>query len=170
MPISDDHYTYVFKSKRGLDEHVVADISRRKREPEWMRQYRLRALKFFRNKPLPTWGGDLTKIDFDNIFYYLKPTKKIANSWKDLPSEIRSTYDKIGIPEAEKKFLAGVSAQFESEVVYKSINKMLSKKGVVFLDMDSGLREYPELVKKYFGSVVPATDNKFAALNSAVWS
>jgi Fe-S cluster assembly protein SufB len=135
-----------------------------------MLAYRLAALKFYQQKPLPTWGGDLTKIDFDNIFYYIKPTEHKVSSWADLPSEIRDTYDKIGIPEAEKKFLAGVSAQFESEVVYKSINQMLNKKGVVFLDMDSGLREYPELVKQYFGSVIPFVDNKFAALNSAVWS
>ncbi|MCX6793662.1 MAG: Fe-S cluster assembly protein SufB [Candidatus Gottesmanbacteria bacterium] len=161
---------YVFKSKRGLDESVVRSISWHKHEPDWMLEFRLRALKFFQNKPLPVWGGDLTKIDFDNIFYYIKPTEKKVSSWDDLPVEIRNTYDKIGIPEAEKKFLAGVSAQYESEVVYKSINQMLEKKGVVFLDMDSGLKQYPELVKQYFGSVIPSTDNKFAALNSAVWS
>ncbi len=178
MPIISDHYkygfhepeNYVFKSKRGLDENVVRDISRHKREPTWMLEYRLRALKFFQKKPLPSWGGDLTHIDFDTIFYYIKPTEKKVSSWSDLPKEIQRTYDKIGVPEAEKKFLAGVSAQYESEVVYKSINQMLSKKGVVFLDMDSGLREYPELVREYFGSVVPSADNKFAALNSAVWS
>ncbi len=160
----------VFKSKRGLDENIVRSISRHKREPKWMLEYRLRALKIFQHAPLPAWGGDLTTINFDNIFYYLKPTEKIVNSWNDLPREIRNAYDKIGIPEAEKNFLAGVSAQYESEVVYKSINQMLEKKGVVFLDMDSGLREYPDLVKEYFGSVVPARDNKFSALNSAVWS
>jgi len=170
MPITADQYTYVFKSKRGLNENVVRDISRHKHEPEWMRELRLRALKFFEAKPLPSWGGNLTKLNFQNIFYYLKPTKNVVSSWDELPKEIKNTYDKIGIPEAEKKFLAGVSAQFESEVVYKSINSMLAKKGVVFLDMDSGLREYPELVKQYFGSVVPVEDNKFSALNSAVWS
>jgi Fe-S cluster assembly protein SufB len=178
MPIINDQYkygfhepeNYVFKSKRGLDEDVVRNISWHKKEPEWMLDYRLRALKVFQAKALPMWGGDLTKIDFDNIFYYIKPTENKVSSWKDLPREIRDTYDKIGIPEAEKKFLAGVSAQYESEVVYKSINQMLNKKGVVFLDMDSGLREYPELVKHYFGSVIPSVDNKFAALNSAVWS
>ncbi len=178
MPIINDQYkygfhdleNYVFKSKRGLDESVVRDISWHKKEPVWMLEFRLQALRIFQQKHLPTWGGDLTHIDFDNIFYYIKPTKNKVSSWDDLPKEIRRTYDKIGIPEAEKKFLAGVSAQYESEVVYKSINKMLNKKGVVFLDMDSGLREYPELVKQYFASVVPATDNKFAALNSAVWS
>jgi Fe-S cluster assembly protein SufB len=170
MQSTGDHYTYVFKSKRGLDENVVADISRHKHEPEWMLEYRLRALKLFQHKPLPTWGGDLSKLDFDTLFYYLTPTKNIVSSWDELPREIKNTYDRIGIPEAEKKFLAGVSAQYESEVVYKSINRMLEKKGVVFLDMDTGLREYPGLVKKYFGSVVPSGDNKFSALNGAVWS
>jgi Fe-S cluster assembly protein SufB len=160
----------VFKSKRGLSPHVVADINRHKHEPEWMHGLRLRALKIFQETPLPAWGPDLSSIDFDNLFYYLKPTKHIVSSWDELPKDIKETYDKIGVPEAEKKFLAGVSAQFESEVVYKSINSMLAKKGVVFLDMDSGLREYPELVKQYFGSVVPVEDNKFSALNSAVWS
>ncbi|KKU12034.1 MAG: FeS assembly protein SufB, partial [Candidatus Woesebacteria bacterium GW2011_GWA1_45_8] len=161
---------YVFKSKKGLNENVVRSISWHKKEPEWMLNFRLRSLKYFGMKQLPPWGGDLTKINFDDIYYYIKPTEKKVSSWKDLPKEIRNTYDKIGIPEAEKKFLAGVSAQYESEVVYKSINEMLTKKGVIFLDMDSGLREYPELVKRYFGSVIPAVDNKFAALNSAVWS
>jgi Fe-S cluster assembly protein SufB len=178
MPIIDNRYKYgfhepehyVFKSKRGLDEHVIDDISRQKREPAWMHAFRLRALKIFQNKPLPLWGPDLSKINFEKLYYYIKPTEKKVSSWDDLPSEIRDTYDKIGIPEAEKKFLAGVSAQYESEVVYKSINLMLEKKGVVFLDMDSGLREFPDVVKKYFGTVVPSADNKFAALNSAVWS
>ncbi len=161
---------YVFKSKKGLDEEVVEQISWHKNEPDWMREFRLRSLAMFGRKPLPTWGADLSTIDFDSIFYYIKPTEKKVSSWKDLPTEIRDTYDKIGIPEAEKKFLAGVSAQYESEVVYKSINKMLSKKGVIFLDMDSGLREYPEIVKQYFGTIIPPLDNKFAALNSSVWS
>lgn len=161
---------YVFKSRRGLDTTVVRQISEYKREPSWMRQFRQRSLLYFEKKRMPTFGADLSKIDFDNIYYYIKPTEKKVSSWNDLPPEIRNTYDKIGIPEAEKKFLSGVSAQYESEVVYKSINKMLQKKGVIFLDMDSGLREYPELVKQYFGTVIPPLDNKFAALNSAVWS
>lgn len=161
---------YVFKSKKGLDERTVREISWHKSEPDWMLEKRLRALKFFRDKPIPMWGGDLTHINFDDIYYYIKPTQNKVSSWGDLPKEIRNTYDKIGIPEAEKKFLAGVSAQYESEVVYKSINEMLTKKGVIFLDMDSGLREFPDLVRKYFGTVIPAVDNKFAALNSAVWS
>ncbi len=170
MKSTADRYTYVFRSKRGLSKEVVADISRHKNEPEWMYEERLRALKIFQQTPLPAWGGDLSGLDFDNLYYYLKPTQHPVSSWDALPKEIKNTYDRIGVPEAEKKFLAGVSAQYESEVVYKSINRMLEKKGVVFLDMDSGLREYPQLVKKYFGSVVPVTDNKFAALNGAVWS
>ncbi len=176
--IIDDHYKYgfhkperyVYKSRKGLDSKMVDTISGYKNEPEWMRQFRQRSLTFFERKALPGWGADLTAIDFDDIYYYIKPTQKKANSWSDLPIEIKDTYDKIGIPEAEKRFLAGVSAQYESEVVYKSIQDTLRKKGVVFLDMDSGLREYPEIVKQYFGTVIPPADNKFAALNSSVWS
>lgn len=178
MPIIDDTYRYgfhepekyIFKSKRGLDEDVVRNISWHKKEPQWMLDFRLKSYRYFGMKPLPMWGGDLTHINFDNIFYYIKPTRNKVSDWSKLPAEIRNTYDRIGIPEAEKKFLAGVSAQYESEVVYKSINQMLKKKGVVFLDMDSGLREYPELVRRYFGTVIPPMDNKFSALNSAVWS
>lgn len=162
---------YVYKSKKGLSKDVVQEISWLKGEPKWMTAFRLKSLAFFEARPLPTWGGDLSKINFDDIYYYIKPTEKQATKWEDLPPEIKRTYDRIGIPEAEKKMLlGGVSAQFESEVVYKSIVKTLNKKGVIFLDMDSGLREYPEIVKKYFGTVVPPNDNKFAALNSAVWS
>ncbi|MDO8452084.1 MAG: Fe-S cluster assembly protein SufB [bacterium] len=161
---------YVFKSKRGLSQRVVENISWHKKEPEWMRRFRLKSLEMFEKKKLPDWGGNLSTIDFDNIFYYIKPTEKKVSSWDDLPPDIKDTYDRIGIPEAEKKFLAGVSAQYESEVVYKSVQKMLTNKGVIFLDMDSGLREYPDLVRQYFGTVVPPLDNKFAALNSAVWS
>ena len=161
---------YVFKSKRGLDSDVVANISWHKSEPSWMTEFRQKSYQTYLRKPLPMWGGDLTGIQFDNIYYYIKPLMKKVTSWNDLPSEIKDTYDKIGIPEAEKKFLSGVSAQYESEVVYKSIHKMLTAKGVIFLDMDSGLREHPEIVKKYFGTVIPPGDNKFAALNSSVWS
>lgn len=161
---------YVFKSKKGLNTQVVQNISWHKKEPEWMLNFRLRALEMFYHKPLPMWGGDLTHINFDDIYYYIKPIQKKTNRWEDLPPEIKDTYDKIGIPEAEKKYLAGVSAQYESESIYNSIQKTLQKKGVIFLDMDSGLREYPELVKKYFSTIIPAGDNKFAALNSAVWS
>lgn len=161
---------YVFKSEKGLNEAVVENISWHKSEPTWMRDIRKKALGTFEKKILPPWGADLSTIHFDDIYYYIKPTQNRASRWEDLPVEIRDTYDKIGIPEAEKKLLAGVSAQYESEVVYKSIQSALSKKGVIFLDMDSGLREYPELVKQYFGTVIPAGDNKFAALNTSVWS
>jgi len=161
---------YVFKSKKGLSEEIVKEISRQKHEPDWMIKFRLEALKIYHSKPLPSWGQNLGEIDFDDLYYYLKPIEKKAASWDELPKEIKETYEKIGIPEAERKFLGGVSAQYESEVVYKSIKKTLAKKGVIFLDMDSGLRDYPQIVKKYFGKIVPSTDNKFAALNSAVWS
>jgi Fe-S cluster assembly protein SufB len=161
---------YVFKSKKGLDEEVVKNISWHKNEPEWMRQFRLKSLSYFSKKAMPQWGADLSTIRFDDIYYYIKPTSQAVSSWNDLPAEIKDTYDKIGIPEAEKKFLAGVSAQYESEVVYKSVQSALEKQGVIFLDMDSGLREYPQLVAEYFGKVIPPLDNKFASLNSAVWS
>lgn len=161
---------YVFKSKKGLDRGVVEDMSIRKNDPVWMREFRLKALEQFFRKPLPAWGGNLKTINFNDIYYYINPTDKIASRWEDLPVEIRDTYDRIGIPEAEKKFLSGVSAQYESEVVYKSIHETLRKKGVIFLDMDSGLREHPDIVKQYFGTVIPSGDNKFAALNSSVWS
>lgn len=161
---------YVFKSARGLDIDGVRNISLHKHEPAWMLERRVMAHTIFTKKAMPTWGADLSTIKFDDIFYYIKPTDKKANRWEDLPPEIRDTYDRIGIPEAEKKFLAGVSAQYESEVVYKSIQNSLSKKGVIFLDMDSGLREYPDLVRQYFGTVIPSGDNKFAALNTSVWS
>lgn len=161
---------YVFKSRRGLDKSVVEQISAMKNEPEWMREKRLRALEIFLSKKMPSWGADLSTIDFDNIFYYIKPTTKRMTSWKDLPKDIRDTYDAIGIPEAEKKFLGGVTAQYESESVYHSFQKQWEDKGVIFTDMDTGLREYGDLVKQYFGRSIPAADNKFAALNSAVWS
>lgn len=161
---------YEFKSQKGLTEEVIRTISAQKGEPEWMLEFRLKAFEHFRERPMPNWGADLSDIDFDDIYYYIKPIKDKKQSWDELPPEIKETYDKIGMPEAEKKYLAGVSAQYESEVVYKSLNEKLEKLGVVFLDMDSGLREYPELVKEYFGSIIPPNDNKFAALNSAVWS
>lgn len=162
--------SHVYKAKKGLDEGVVTTISRMKKEPKWMTDFRVNAYKAFRKRPMPKWGADLSKIDFDDIYYYIKPTSEQKNSWEDLPKEIRETYDKIGVPEAEKKFLAGVSAQYESEVVYESIQKELEDMGVIFCDMDTGLRKYPEIVKKYFGTVIPPMDNKFASLNSAVWS
>jgi Fe-S cluster assembly protein SufB len=165
-----DPENYTFKSGRGLTSEIVETISEYKSEPDWMRQFRLRALEHFRVRPLPTWGGDLSGIDFDSIYYYIKPTEKQAESWEDLPPDIKQTWDRLGIPEAEKKFLAGVGAQYESEVVYHKLQADLEKQGVVFLDMDSGLREHEDLVKQYFGTIIPYNDNKFAALNSAVWS
>jgi Fe-S cluster assembly protein SufB len=161
-----------FKSRRGLDEEIVRQISGYKKEPEWMLQYRLKALDIFLKKPMPTWpAANLSELDFQNIFYYVRPSEGgVEKSWDDVPAYIKDTFDKLGIPEAERKFLAGVSAQYESEVVYHSIREDLEKQGVIFLDMDSGLREYPDIVKEYFGTVIPAADNKFSALNSSVWS
>src|SRR5215204_1310164 len=165
-----DEENYFFKSARGLSPELVASISEHKNEPEWMRKFRLKSLEYFRARPLPEWGGDLSQIDFENIFYYIKPTENQANSWEDLPAEIKDTWDKLGIPEAEKKYLAGVGAQYESEVVYHKLQQDLTDKGVIFLDMDTALREHEDLVKQYFGTIIPQNDNKFAALNSAVWS
>lgn len=160
----------VFKPKKGLDEEVVHQISDHKGEPDWMRQFRLKALEIFWKKPMPTWGPDLSAIDFDDIYYYIKPVEKQGRSWDEVPENIKRTFERLGIPEAERKFLAGVGAQYDSEVVYKSIRKDLAEKGVIFTDPETAVREYPELVQRYFGTVVPPTDNKFAALNSAVWS
>ncbi len=161
---------YFFKSGRGLSHELVDAISSHKDEPDWMRKFRHKSLEYFNARPLPTWGGNVAGIDFENIFYYIKPTESQADSWDDLPSDIRDTWDKLGIPEAEKKYLAGVGAQYESEVVYHKLQEDLTEQGVLFLDMDSGLREHEEIVKKYFGKIIPQNDNKFAALNSAVWS
>jgi Fe-S cluster assembly protein SufB len=161
---------YIFKAKRGLNPEIVTEISWMKKEPEWMLKMRLRSLEIFRKKPMPTWGADLSVIDFENIFYYLKAADKQSTSWEDLPPDIKKTYDRLGVPEAERKFLAGVSAQYESEVVYHSLHEELSKKGVIFTDTDSALRDHPELFKEYFGTIIPPADNKFAALNTAVWS
>ncbi len=160
----------VFKSRRGLDADVVAQISEMKGEPAWMRDFRLKSYQEFMKKPLPTWGGNVAEIDFQNIFYYLKPTEEQGKTWEDVPSDIKRTFDKLGIPEAEQKFLSGVGAQYDSEVVYHKIKESLTAKGVLFLDTDSALREHPEIFKEYFGTLIPPTDNKFAALNSAVWS
>jgi Fe-S cluster assembly protein SufB len=160
----------VFTPKRGLNEQVVEEISDLKSEPAWMRKFRLKALKHFQNRPMPWWGADLSEIDFQNIYYFIRSTEKQAKSWEDLPEDIRGTWDKLGIPEAEKKFLGGVSAQYESEVVYHKIKDELDRIGVVFTDMDTGLREHEDIVKEYFGTIIPPNDNKFAALNSAVWS
>ena len=158
-------------ARRGLNEDVVRDISAKKGEPEWMLNQRLKALNIFDKKPVPTWGADLSGIDFDQIKYYVKSTEEQAQTWEDLPDDIKATYDKLGIPEAEKqRLVAGVAAQYESEVVYHQIREDLESQGVVFVDTDTALRDYPELFKEYFGTVIPAGDNKFSALNSAVWS
>ncbi len=161
---------YVFKSRRGIDRDVVQQISEMKSEPAWMREFRLEALDIFFAKPMPTWGGDLSDLDFQNMFYYVKASAGQEKSWDDVPEDIRKTYDRLGIPEAEKKYLAGVKAQYESEVVYGSLQEDLAKQGVVFTDTDSAVRDYPDLVREYFGTIIPSADNKFAALNSAVWS
>ncbi len=160
------------KTPKGLGHDVVEMISRMKDEPDWMREFRHKALDIFFSKPMPKWGNQdlLGEIDFDDIYYYVKSSEKSERTWDEVPEDIKRTFEKLGVPEAERKFLAGVSAQYDSEVVYHHYQDQLEKDGVIFLDMDSGLREYPELVKKYFATVVPAMDNKFAALNSAVWS
>jgi Fe-S cluster assembly protein SufB len=165
-----DPENYFFKSQKGLSKEVVEAISAHKSEPDWMRKFRLKSLEYFERRPLPRWGGNLEEIDFDNIYYYIKPTEKQAKSWEDLPPDIKQTWDRLGIPEAERKFLAGVGAQYESEVVYHKLKEDLEAQGVLFLDMDSGLREHEDLVRQYFGTIIPQNDNKFAALNSAVWS
>ncbi len=161
---------YAFKSRKGIDRDIVAQISEMKNEPQWMRDFRLRSLDIFFKKPMPTWGGDMSGIDFNNIFYYVKATDRNENSWDDVPADVKYTFDRLGIPEAEQKFLSGSGVQFESEVVYHSIRKDLEEKGVIFTDTDSALRDYPDLFREYFGTIIPPTDNKFAALNSAVWS
>jgi Fe-S cluster assembly protein SufB len=162
----------VFQTARGLREDVVRQISEIKGEPAWMLEFRLKSLQMFRDRPMPRWGNSkiLDAIDFERIIYYVRPAERQGKTWDDVPKGIKETFDRLGIPEAERKFLAGVSAQYESEVVYHSIKAEIEKLGVVFLDMDSGLREYPELVQKYFATVIPPNDNKFASLNSAVWS
>ncbi len=158
------------KTGKGLKRTIVEEISRIKNEPDWMFKFRIRSFSLFKRKKLPAWGPDLSSIDFDSITYYLRATDRQATSWEDLPSEIKETYDRIGVPEAEKKLLSGVSAQYESEVVYESINRELERQGVIFCDMDTAVRKYPDIVKKYFGTLVPPHDNIFAALNSSVWS
>ena len=165
-----DEEDYFFKSERGLTRDTVIEISKMKGEPEWMLEFRLKAYDHFLKRPMPTWGGDLSGIDFDDIYYYIRPAEKQGKTWDEVPEYIKDTFEKLGIPQAERKFLAGVGAQYESEVVYHSLREDLQKLGVIFLDTDAAVREYPELVKQYFGTVIPANDNKFAALNSAVWS
>ncbi|OGH18045.1 MAG: Fe-S cluster assembly protein SufB [Candidatus Levybacteria bacterium RIFCSPHIGHO2_02_FULL_37_18] len=160
----------VYSTQKGLTEKTVREISSMKQEPEWMLGIRLKALALFFSKKLPTWGGDLTRLNFDEIYYYVKPTDKQGRTWDEVPKEIKDTFDKIGIPQAERKFLAGVAAQYDSEVVYHSISKMLEAKGVIFVDTDTALKKYPDLLRQYFGKIIPPADNKLAALNTAVWS
>jgi Fe-S cluster assembly protein SufB len=161
---------YIFRGQKGLSREVVAAISEIKNEPAWMRQFRLDSLEIFFEKPMPTWGGDMSKMDFQDIFYYVRASDKQEKSWDDVPEDIRKTYDRLGIPEAEKKYLSGVKAQYESEVVYGSLQEDLAKQGVLFTDTDTALREHEDLFREYFGTIIPPSDNKFAALNSAVWS
>ena len=161
---------YVYTGKKGLSRGTVEEISRIKNEPQWMLDFRLRSYDIFMKKPMPIWGGDLSKIDFQNIFYYTRASEKQSKSWDDVPDSVRNTFDKLGIPEAEKKFLAGVGAQYESETVYHNLREDLAKQGVIFSDTDTAVKEHPDILKKYFGKVIPPEDNKFAALNSAVWS
>ena len=165
-----DEEDYVFKPRKGLDETIIREMSGLKNEPQWMLDFRLRAYKIFQRKPMPNWGGDMSQIYFDDIYYYIKPTEGQVDAWEELPDSVKDTYEKLGIPEAERKYLAGVTAQYESEVVYHRNREDLEAQGVLFSDMDSAIKDYPELVQRYFGTIIPPGDNKFAALNSAVWS
>lgn len=165
-----DPETHVFKSRKGLDRDVVKQISAMKGEPAWMLEFRLKALDHFEKRPMPTWGGDLARLNLDNIYYYVKPTDEEAKTWDDVPETIKNTFDRLGIPEAERKFLAGVGAQYESEMVYHKVQEHLERQGVIFLSIEDGLRQHPDLFREYFSTVIPIEDNKFAALNSAVWS
>ena len=165
-----DPEVHVFKSRKGLDRGVVEEISQMKGEPEWMLKYRLKAYEHFLKRPEPTWGPDLSDLDLNDIYYYVKPTEKEESSWDDIPDSIKNTFDRLGIPEAEQKFLAGVGAQYESEMIYHSIQEQLAEQGVLFKSIENGLREHPELFREYFGTIIPFSDNKYAALNSAVWS
>lgn len=165
-----DPENYVYKSQKGLNEEIVRQISGMKGEPQWMLDFRLKALQHYQARPTPKWGADLSYLDLDNIYYYVKPTQDEAKSWEDVPDSIKQTFDRLGIPEAEQKFLAGVGAQYESEMVYHNIQENLKKQGVIFLSIEDGLRQHPDLFKQYFSTVIPIEDNKYAALNSAVWS
>jgi Fe-S cluster assembly protein SufB len=165
-----DPEKYVYRTAKGISHRIVEEISCMKDEPEWMNKLRHKSLDIFDRKPLPTWGGDLSKLNFQDIYYYVKPAEKQGETWEDVPEDIKKTFDRLGIPEAERKFLAGVGAQYESEVVYHSLKKELESKGVIFLDTDSALRKHPDLFREYFGTVIPPADNKLASLNTAVWS
>jgi len=165
-----DPDTFVFKSNKGLDESVVRQISAKKGEPEWMLDFRLKALKHYEQRPMPSWGADLSDLDLDDIYFYVKPTKGEGRTWDEVPETIKNTFEKLGIPEAEQKYLSGVGAQYDSEMIYHSVHENLEKQGVIFLSIEEGLRQHPEVFREYFSTVIPIQDNKFAALNSAVWS
>ena len=165
-----DEEDYVFKPKKGLDTDIITEMSWLKGEPQWMLDFRLKSYQRFERRPRPAWGGDTSGINFDNIYYYIKPTEGLASEWDAVPESIKNTYEKLGIPEAERKYLAGVTAQYESEVVYHRNRADLETQGVLFCDMDTALKEHPEILKRYFGTVIPPNDNKFSALNSSVWS
>ncbi len=165
-----DEHNYSYRTKKGLSEETVREISKIKNEPEWMLEKRLAGYRAFVGRPVPTWGPDLSKIDYDDVYYYVSPGAKRAANWDDVPADIKRTFDKLGIPESERKFFAGAEAQYDSEVVYHNVKKELEDKGVIFTDTDTAVKKYPELVKKYFGTLVPPTDNKYAALNTAAWS
>ena len=178
ITVIKDEYKYgfhddrvnTFKAQKGLTPLIVDQISHIKSEPEWMRQFRQESLKIFQSKPDLTWGADLSELNFQDIYYYVKPTEKAGRTWEDVPDDIKRTFDRLGIPEAERKYLAGVEAQYDSEVVYHKLKDELQKDGVIFTSTDHALRDYPDIFKQYFGTVIPPNDNKFAALNSAVWS
>jgi Fe-S cluster assembly protein SufB len=165
-----DEARYLFRTERGLSRKVVEEIAGIKEEPQWMLDLRLRALEIFEKKPMPAWGPDLSEVNLEEMYYYARASERSERDWADVPDYIRNTFDRLGIPEAERKFLAGVGAQYDSETVYHNIREELSKQGVIFADTDTAVREYPDLVRQYFGTIVPAADNKFAALNGAVWS
>ena len=165
-----DEENYVFKSRKGLDHEIVDEISWMKGEPDWMRALRHRSLDIFFAKPVPTWGGDLSRLDYNDLYYYIKPVEQQGRTWDEVPDDIKRTFDRLGIPEAERKFLAGAGAQYESEAVYHSLKAEWQRQGVIFVDSDTGLRDYPDVYKEYFATIVPAADNKYSALNTAVWS
>src|ERR671927_635350 len=166
-----DPENYLYKAPKGINRELVEKISEFKNEPQWMREFRLKALEHFLARPMPTWGSPhLAEVDFDDIHYFVRASERAERSWDDVPEDVKKTFDRLGIPEAERQFLAGVGAQYESEVVYHQINEQLEAQGVVFMDMDTGLREHEDIVREYFATVIPANDNKLAALNSAVWS
>ncbi len=167
---NDPETGYVYKAPKGLSRQLVEDISDYKDEPQWMREFRLKALDHFLERPIPQWGANLNQIDFDDIHYFVRASEKNSRDWSEVPEDIKNTFDRLGIPEAEQKFLSGVGAQYESEVVYHQVNEKLEAQGVIFTDMDTALREHEDIIKEYWATVIPANDNKLAALNSAVWS